>query len=61
VERPAALGVALATPGTTDLGSILVVKVLWRRWWFDHAVLVAGTRAAGWTSRNDPVDTLRPV
>lgn len=47
--------------GTTDPGSILVVKVLLRRRWFDHAVLVAGTSAAGGTSGDDPVYTLRPV
>jgi hypothetical protein len=47
--------------GITDQGSILVVKVLWRRRWFDHAVLVARTSAAGGTSGDDPADTLRPV
>src|SRR5215469_9851790 len=50
-----------ATPGSTDPGSILVVKVVWRRRWFDHAVLVAGAIAAGETSGDDPVDPLRPV
>ena len=36
-------------------------KVLLRRRWLAHAVLVAGTSAAGGTSGDDPVDTLRPV
>jgi hypothetical protein len=37
------------------------VKVLLRRRWLDHAVFVAGTSAAGGTSGDDPLDTLRPV
>ena len=49
-------------PGATiDPGSILVVKVLSRRRWLDHAVLVAWTSAAGGTSGDDPIDMLRPV
>ena len=31
------------------------------RRWLDHAVLVAGTDTAGGASRDDPIDTLRPV
>jgi hypothetical protein len=38
-----------------------VVKVLLLRRWLDHAVLVAGTGAAGRASGDDPIDTLRPL
>src|SRR5580700_8540928 len=43
-----------------DPGSILVVRVLLQRRWL-HAVLVAGTSAAGGTSGDVPIDALRPV
>src|SRR5262249_40535607 len=53
--------VDLVSRATKDPRSILVVKVLLRRRWLDHAVLVARTRAAGGTSGDDPIDTLRPL